>query len=135
LSLLLAAGNALAQAQDEVRQMFERYIQAENEHNLATVGQALQDSKEMLWMGPRGRPVWGRDAVMQELTTMYQAAGNSSPKCRRSKSRPTATMSWCPGSAIRYTVGAATAPERYLVQANFVRTPIGWRISSIVRRR
>ena len=131
-SLLLAAGNAFAQAQDEVRLLFDRYIQAENEHNLATVGQALQDSKDMLWVAPRGSPVWGRDAVMQELSRVYQGGWKLEPELPALKLTVYGDNVVRIVVPIRYTVGAAGKPERFLVQHTYVRTPLGWRIAAVV---
>ncbi len=132
LALLLTADNALAQAQDEVRQMFDRYIQAENEHNLATVGQALQDSKELLWITPHGKPVWGRDAAMQELTRVYQGAWKLEPEMTALKVTQQGDNVVRLVVPIRYTLAMGAAPERYLVQQTYVKTPLGWRISSLM---
>lgn len=132
LSLMLAAGNAFAQAQEEVKLLFDRYIQAENEHNLATVGQALHDSKDMLWVMPGGTPVWGRDAVMLELTKKYQAGWKLEPEMPAMKVTSYGDSVVRLVVPIRYTMGASGTPERYLVQQTYVRTPIGWRISSVM---
>jgi hypothetical protein len=132
LSLSLVAGDALAQAQDEVRLLFDHYIQAENEHNLSTVGQALQDSREMLWLTPRGTPVWGRDAVMQELTKLYLGAWKLEPEMAALKVTVYGDNVVRLVVPIRYTVGTAVTAERYLVQHTYIKTPLGWRISTIV---
>ena len=132
LTLLLEAGDALAQAQDEVRLMFEQYIHAENDHNLATVGQALQDSKDMLWVAPRGAPVWGRDTVMQELTKRYQGTWKLEPEMPALKVTVYSDNVARVIVPINYTLDAGGNRERYLVQQTYVRTPVGWRISTIV---
>ncbi len=132
LSFLLSPGIVFAQAQDEVRLLFDRYIQAQNEHNLATVGQALQDSKDMLWVPPRGAPVWGRDAVMQELTRLYKGTWKLEPEMQALKLTVYGDTVVRVVVPIRYTVSATAAAERYLVQHTYVRTPIGWRLAAMV---
>jgi hypothetical protein len=112
--------------------MFERYIQAENDHNLATVGQALQDSKDMLWVPPGGAPVWGRDPVMLELTKGYQGAWQLEPEMKALRLTIYGDNVARLIVPINYTIGSPANRERFLVQQTYVKTPIGWRISTIV---
>jgi hypothetical protein len=132
LTFLFATGHAFAQAQDEIRLMFDRYVKAENEHNLAAVGQALQDSNEMMWLAPHSMPVWGRDNVMQDLTRRYQGAWKLEPDLAAMKLTVYGDNVGRLVVPISYTSGAATKSERYLVQQTYVRTPMGWRIAAII---
>jgi hypothetical protein len=132
LTLLLVAGNALGQAKDEVRMMFDRYVKAENEHNLAAVGQALQDSAEMLWVPPGSMPVWGRDNVMMELTKRFQTAWKVEPEFAALKLAVYGDTVARLVVPVHYTSGPAANRERYLLQQTYIRTPLGWRIASIV---
>lgn len=86
----------------------------------------------MLWVPPRGAPVWGRDAVMRELTKIYQGAWKLEPEIPALKRMVYGDNVVRVVVPIRYTVSATVAAVRYLVQQTYVRTPIGWRIAAIV---
>jgi len=73
----------------------------------------------MLWIWALAQR-YGRDAVMQDLTTMYQAGWKLEPEMRGAPKSGLATMSCAWSSPIRYTRGCGNRAERYLVQANFV---------------
>ncbi len=87
----------------------------------------------MLWMAPRGAPVWGRDAVMLELTKLYQGPWKLEPDLSALKVTAYGESFARVVVPIRYTVSATAAPERYLVQQTYIKTAIGWRITSMVQ--
>lgn len=62
---------ARAGSADDVRAVFERFVAAQNAHDLKAVGDMLSDAKDSLWI-TRGSPVWGREAALQRFQTLYQ---------------------------------------------------------------
>jgi len=109
---LLAAPFAAASPEDEVRQTFERFVAAQNAHDVQAVGTLLLDSSNFLWI-TRGTPVWGRDAALKRF-------GES------------AAQVFAP---IVFTIGApGQAPQttRFLMNQLLVKTSGGWKIANLL---
>src|SRR2546428_11447649 len=76
---LLAAPFAAASPEDEVRQTFERFVAAQNGHDVQAVGSLLLDSPNFLWI-TRGTPVWGRDAALKRFSALYEGTWRLAPE-------------------------------------------------------
>ena len=64
VGVFLTLGGAVnaASVQDEARQFFERFVAAQNAHDLATVGSMLWNSEDFLWV-TRGVQVRGSETA------------------------------------------------------------------------
>jgi ketosteroid isomerase-like protein len=133
--LLNFAAPARAEVQDDIRMLFNQFVRESNAHNVAAVGQLLQDSNDFYWIPPHGAPVLGRDAALQQLTGTFRGAWRIEPDMAALK-----ITALCDSAArlqvpARYTVGdgitAANSMNCILTQV-YIKTAIGWRISSIV---
>jgi ketosteroid isomerase-like protein len=71
LVLMVSTGYALAAADDEVKATFDRFVAAQNAHDVSAVRDLLLDSPNFLWV-TRGAPIWGRDAALKRFETLYQ---------------------------------------------------------------
>ena len=74
LALLLSAtflSPAGATPQDEIRATFERFVAAQNEHDLAKLKPLLLASPDFLWI-TRGTPIWGSDAALKRFAALYK---------------------------------------------------------------
>jgi hypothetical protein len=84
VALALLIQPLAAAPEDEVRTTFERFVAAQNAHDIKSVQALLLDSPDFLWI-TRGTPVWGVDAAMKRFTTLYQGDGTSNRKPSVSK--------------------------------------------------
>jgi ketosteroid isomerase-like protein len=82
--LVVLSGMARADSEDEVRALFEKFVAAQNAHDIKAVGELLQDSPQFLWI-TRGTPIWGRDAALKRFETLYQGSWFLEPKIRCSR--------------------------------------------------
>jgi len=71
LLLLVAAVTRAAGSDDEVRVVFDRFVAAQNAHDLAAVGDLLLDSPKFLWI-TRGAAIWGREAALTRFDALYK---------------------------------------------------------------
>jgi hypothetical protein len=71
LTLTLSIGRALAGTDDDVKVVFDRFVVAQNAHNVSAVRDLLWDSPDFLWI-TRGAPIWGRDAALKRFEALYQ---------------------------------------------------------------
>src|SRR3954470_4859064 len=62
----LAAG-----PEDEVRTTFDRFVVAQNAHDIKAVESLLLDSPNFLWI-TRGAPIWGQQAALQRFVALYE---------------------------------------------------------------
>ncbi len=62
---------ALASPEDEVRALLDRFVAAQNAHDLKAVGDLLLDSPNFLWI-TRGTPIWGCEAALERFEALYQ---------------------------------------------------------------
>ena len=81
LGIMIVAGAAIAEAapEDEIRTVVDRFVAAQNAHDLAAVGDLLWDSPNFLWI-TRGTPIWGRDPALKRFQALYQGTWPSKPR-------------------------------------------------------
>ncbi len=133
LCLAKIASPATAQP-DEIRAVVERFVAAQNAHDLGAVGELLVDSPDLLWI-TRGTAVWGHAAALQRFATLYQGTWRLEPAM--SDLRITALGD---GVAhvhmpIVFTIGAAGQPAqqtRFLMNQVVVKTARGWKVATIL---
>jgi hypothetical protein len=70
MSMMISSG-AAATPEDEVLAAFERFVAAQNEHDIKTVESLLLGSPDFLWV-TRGTAVWGQDAAIKRFASLYQ---------------------------------------------------------------
>src|SRR6266480_3070570 len=131
---LLAAPFAAASPEDEVRQTFERFIAAQNTHDVQAVRNLLLDSPDFLWI-TRGTPVWGQDAALKRFSALYEGTWQLAPETGALK-----VLVLGEGTAqvfvpIVFKIGAAgqtAQTTRFLMNQVLVKTFGGWKISSLL---
>jgi ketosteroid isomerase-like protein len=64
--------------QDEARQFFERFVAAQNAHDLATVGSMLWNSEDFLWV-TRGVQVRGSKTALNVFGSYYKGTWHLDP--------------------------------------------------------
>jgi uncharacterized protein (TIGR02246 family) len=69
---LALASPALADPQAEVRALYDAFAAAQNAHDIDAVRATLSDSADFLWISD-GRPVWGRDAMLERMAGFQKA--------------------------------------------------------------
>ena len=134
-AVLWSAAPAQAQVQDEIRGMFNMFVRESNAHNVAAVGQMLHDSSDFLWVSPRGAAAHGRDATLQSLTTAFGGIWRIEPDLSALKITLLGDSALRLNVPVQLTVGGAdkqAQAEPYLLTQVYVKTPLGWRISSVV---
>ncbi len=75
LILALAIGlasPALADPQQDIRDLYAAFAAAQNQHDIDAVRALLSDRPDFLWISD-GRPVWGREAMLERMAG-FQAA-------------------------------------------------------------
>src|SRR4051812_42720930 len=73
-AVFVAMSSSVASAagpEEEVRAAFDRFVTAQNGHDIKAVESSLLASPNFLWI-TRGAPVWGLDAALNRFTTLYQ---------------------------------------------------------------
>ena len=76
---VLFAGYASAAPEDEVRATFERFVTAQNAHDVKAVEALLQEFPDFLWI-TRGVPVWGREAALKRFEALYEGTWHLDPE-------------------------------------------------------
>ena len=84
LTLTLSVGSAFGGAEDDVKVVFDRFVVAQNAHNVSAVRDLLWDSPDFLWI-TRGAPIWGRDAALKRFEALYHGTWKLSPDTSKLK--------------------------------------------------
>ena len=134
MALALLIRPVAAAPEDEVRATFDRFVAAQNAHDVGSVRALLLNSRDFLWI-TRGTPVWGIDAALNRFTTLYQGTWHLDPEAASLK-----VMMIGDGAAqlyvpIVFTIGTAgqpAQPTRFLMNQLLVKTAAGWKISNIL---
>lgn len=130
----LSGGYAFASVDDDVKATFDRFVAAQNAHDVSAVRDVLLDSPNFLWV-TRGVPIWGRDAALKRFETLYQGTWKLSPDTANLKVvlvTDTTAQLFVP---IMFNIGAPGQPASdapFLMNQTLVKTAAGWRIASIV---
>ena len=120
---------------EELRSFLERFFQAQNAHDPASVSDTLLDSPEFLWITPRGEVIWGRDAAMQKFQAFYKGTWKIDPDMAQFR-----VMSLGENAAqifipLVLTAGPPDQPARatkIVLSQILVRVGPGWRIASLL---
>lgn len=132
--LTLFTGDAFASADDDVKATFDRFVTAQNAHDVSAVRDLLWDSANFLWV-TRGSPIWGREAALKRFEMLYQGTWKLSPDTANLKViflGDTTAQLFVP---IVFNIGppGQPAPDApFLMNQTLVRTVAGWRIASIL---
>ena len=133
-ALALLPTAASAAGEDEVREVFEQFVNAQNSHDISGVRELLLDSPNFLWV-TRGAPVWGREAALKRFETLYQGTWRLSPDMSNLKAvlvSATTAQLYIP---ITFNIGAPGQPAPdtpFLMNQTLVKTAAGWRIANIL---
>jgi ketosteroid isomerase-like protein len=124
----------LAAPEDEVRATFDRFVAAQNARDLKEVESLLLTSPNFLWI-TRGTPVWGADAALKRFASLYEGTWRLEPDASGLKIvmiGDAAAQIYVP---IVFTIGPAgqqAQPVKFLFNQVLVKTPSGWKVSSIL---
>jgi ketosteroid isomerase-like protein len=138
LILALAVGLATAPAAsaapaDDVRELYGRFLEAQNARDLARVRAVLLDSPKFLWVSD-GMSVWGPDALVERMSSFQKA------EVWRVEPDLAAAVAVEVGDDAAYLhlplaleIGAAANANRlsFLVSVLGVETGEGWRIAAL----
>jgi ketosteroid isomerase-like protein len=125
---------AVAAPEDEVRLTFDRFVSAQNAHDLRTVESLLLGSPDFLWI-TRGSPVWGQDAALKRFASLYEGTWRLDPELTSLKViliGESVAQVYVP---IVFAIGAAGQPPqaaKFLMNLVLVKTQTGWKVSSIL---
>ncbi len=132
--LMIFAGSAQAGTEDEVKAQFSKFVAAQNAHDLKVVGDMLLDSPQFLWI-TRGAPIWGREAALEQFEALYQGTWSLDPKTDELKVfeiQPGVVQLYVPITFMIAPAGQIAQPMRFLMNQILVKTPEGWKVSSVL---
>jgi ketosteroid isomerase-like protein len=132
--LMMCAGSVQAGTEDEVKAQFSKFVAAQNAHDLKAVGDMLLDSPQFLWI-TRGAPIWGREAALKRFEALYQGTWSLDPKADELKVfevQPGVAQLYVPITFMIAPAGQTAQPMRFLMNQILVKTPEGWKISSVL---
>jgi ketosteroid isomerase-like protein len=134
LFISLMVKSAIAAPEDEVQATFDRFVAAQNAHDIRAVESLLLGSPNFLWI-TRGTPIWGHDSALKHFTALYDGTWRLDPE-------PSGLKITMIGDGVAqiyvpiiFTIGAPGQPPqqtRFLMNQVLIKTPDGWRVSSIL---
>jgi ketosteroid isomerase-like protein len=134
LLMTLLIKPAVAAPEDEVRSTFDRFVTAQNAHDIKAVESLLLASPDFLWI-TRGAPVWGQDAALKRFAALYEGTWQLDPELTSLKVIMVGEGVAQVYIPIMFTIGAAGQPpqqSKFLMNLVLVKTQAGWRVSSIL---
>ncbi len=132
ISLMIKS--AAAAPEDEVRATFDRFVTAQNAHDVKPVDSLLLVSPNFLWI-TRGAPLWGTEAALKRFTALYEGTWRLDPETSNLKVTMIGDGVAQIYVPIIFTIGTPGQPPqqmRFLMNQVLVRTASGWRVSSIL---
>ena len=126
--------SAVAAPEDEVRAAFDRFVAAQNAHDLKEAESLLLDSADFLWI-TRGAPVWGSDAAIKRFAALYEGTWRLDPETSGLKITMVGDSVAQLYVPIMFTIGApGQSPQRtkFLMNQVLVKTPGGWKVSRLL---
>ena len=135
LVVSLAITSAMAgRPEDDARAAFERFVAAQNSHDLKALEALLLGSADFLWI-TRGTAVWGREAAIKRFAALYEGTWRLEPEPANLKILNLGngvTQIYVP---VLFTIGApGQSPQqpRFLMNQILVNTPSGWKVAAIL---
>jgi ketosteroid isomerase-like protein len=131
---MICAGSVQAGPEDEVKAQFSKFVAAQNAHDLKALGDMLLDSPQFLWI-TRGAPIWGREAALKRFEALYQGTWFLDPKTDELKVfelQPGVAQLYVPITFMIAPAGQTAQPARFLMNQILVKTPEGWKVSSVL---
>jgi ketosteroid isomerase-like protein len=133
MSLMITSATA-GTPEDEVRATFDRFVAAQNAHDIKAVESLLLGSPDFLWI-TRGTAVWGQEGATKRFAALYEGTWRLEPEAANLK-----IMLLGNGVAqvyvpIMFTIGAPGQPPqqtRFLMNQVLVNTPNGWKVTTIL---
>ena len=134
VTLLATTSIAAAGIEDEVKAVFQRFVAAQNAHDIGAAREILQDSPQLLWIA-RGAPVRGRDSVLEGFQKNYEGTWVLAPEF--DKTQVTVLSSqvvqlFVPAMITIAPKGEVARARRFLLTQIYVNTPLGWKLATIV---
>ena len=134
LVVLSVAPAAWAGPGDKIRTLFDRFVAAQNAHDLSAVRGLLWNSARFLWVA-RGTLIWGREAGLKRFEALYQGTwrleANAAELHVTMLSNDVAQL-YVP---VVFTIGPPGQPAqttRFLMNQTIIKTPAGWKVASIL---
>jgi hypothetical protein len=130
---MLTAQMASAGPAEEVRAVYDRFVSAQNAHDLVGVRAVLLDSPRFLWVSD-GKSVWGPDRTLERMAQFQRAeVWRVEPDLAVAVAVPMGADVAFLHLPLALVIGAAKAPDRlrFLVSVLGVATPQGWRIAAL----
>jgi ketosteroid isomerase-like protein len=131
---VLSSSQAFASPEEEVKATFERFVAAQNAHDVAAVRGLLLDSPTFLWI-TRGNAIWGSEAALKRFESLYQGTWKLSPDMAGLKVLMLGEASAQIFVPIMFSIGPSGQPASdslFLMNQTFVKSASGWRIASIL---
>jgi hypothetical protein len=123
-----------AAPEDDVRVVFDQFVNAQNSHDLRAVRELLLDSPNFLWV-TRGTAIWGRDAALKRFEALYQGTWKLSPDTPNLKTVLMNDVTAQVHVPITFNIGVLGQPAPdapFLMNQTLIKTPVGWRIANIL---
>lgn len=123
-----------ATPEEEARATFDRFVVAQNAHDLKAVEGLLLDSPRFLWI-TRGNAVWGRADALKRFESLYAGTWHLEPDVSAFRvvlSQPRVAEIFVP---IVFSIGPSGQPPQettFLMNQVLVRTDTGWKVASIL---
>lgn len=133
-SLALSPVVAVAGDAEDIRAAFDRFVAAQNAHDVKAVAGTLKEGDDFLWI-TRGAPVWGHESALKRFEALYQGTWSLQPamdEFRVILLGPGAGQIFVP---VTFQIGLPGQPAQsaqFLMNQTYVETPSGWRVASIL---
>ena len=134
VALVAAVPASASTPEEEVRALFDRFVAAQNAHDVKAVEGLLLDSPQFLWI-TRGTAVWSRAEALKRFESLYAGTWHLEPQSaefRMVLTQPQVAQLYVP---IVFTIGSANQPAqetKFLMNQVLVKTEAGWRIASLL---
>jgi ketosteroid isomerase-like protein len=138
IALLFAAGlnRGAENKQQEVKDIYKKLIDAENQHDLPAVRELVWNSPSTLFVAkaPVGwRGYWGIDEVLQHLHDMYQQTFRIDPLYEEEKVvfiTPGIAETYAPVHITVAYEGQNPIPKPFVMVLLWIKTPAGWKMTT-----
>jgi ketosteroid isomerase-like protein len=118
---------------DDVRDVYARFLAAQNARDLAHVRSVLWDSPKFLWVSD-GMSVWGPDALVDRMSQFQKAeVWHVEPDLAKAVPVELSGTTAYLHLPLVLTIGSSANPDRlrFLVSVLGIQTPAGWRIAAL----